>query len=292
VVAIALSRARPVDLVELTKPRIVLLVMCTAAAGFWVAGPTPGQSMVLFHLLVGTLLVAAGTNALNQVAERDIDGLMRRTRARPLPAGRLDVATAASFAWIIGAAGVAYLGVFVNPLTSGLAAATLLSYVFLYTPLKRRTTLATLVGGVPGALPILGGWTAATNTVSPEALVLFWIMFLWQLPHFLALGWLYREDYGRAGLKMLSIGDNDGKISFMQATVYAAALLPVSLMPTILGTAGGTYFLGALLLSSMFLGASALALKETTVLRARRVFRMSLYYLPLLLALMSVNRIV
>lgn len=290
-VAIALSRARPADLVELTKPRIVLLVMCTAAAGFWVAGPAGAQSMTLFHLLLGTLLVAGGTNALNQVAERDTDSLMRRTRNRPLPAGRLDVATAAGFAWIIGAGGVAYLGVFINPLTSGLAAVTLLSYVFLYTPLKRRTTLATLVGGVPGALPILGGWTAATNAVTPEALVLFWIMFLWQLPHFLALGWLYRDDYARAGLRMLSIGDHHGRVTFAQATVYSAALLPVSLMPTILGTAGGAYFAGALVLSGAFLAASAVAFRETTVARARRVFKMSLYYLPLLLVLMSANRI-
>ncbi len=289
-VAIALRRARVGDLVELTKPRIVLMVMLTAGVGFWMAGPTAARSFVLFHLLAGTMLVAAGTNALNQVAERDIDALMRRTRGRPLPAGRLDIATGAAFAWSIGIAGIVYLAATVNVLTGALAAATLLSYVFLYTPLKRHTTVSTLIGGVPGALPIVGGWTAASGTLTPEAWILFWIMFLWQLPHFLALGWLYKEDYARAGLRMLSVTDEDGRVTFMQATLYAAALLPVSLSPTLLGMTGGVYFVGAFVLSAVYLFASVRAVPDVTPAHAKRLFRVSLVYLPALLLIMGVDR--
>ena len=289
-VAIALRRARLADLVELTKPRIVLMVMLTAGVGFWMAGPTAARAFVLFHLLAGTMLVAAGTNALNQVAERDVDALMRRTRGRPLPAGRLDIATGAAFAWSIGIAGIVYLAATVNVLTGALAAATLFSYVFLYTPLKRHTTVSTLIGGVPGALPIVGGWTAASGTLTPEAWILFWIMFLWQLPHFLALGWLYKEDYARAGLRMLSVTDEDGRVTFMQATLYAAALLPVSLSPTLLGMTGGVYFVGAFLLSAAYLFASVTALPHVTPAHAKRLFRVSLVYLPALLLIMGVDR--
>jgi heme o synthase len=290
VVALAMGRSRPADLIELTKPRIVLMVMLTAAVGFWMAGPTVQQALVLFHLLVGTALVASGTNALNQIAERDVDALMRRTRQRPLPSGRLDPLAAVTFAWGIGAAGIVYLAILVNGVTAVLAAATLLTYVFLYTPLKRKTSLATLVGGVPGALPIVGGWTAVTGTLSPEAWVLFWIMFLWQLPHFLALGWLFREDYARAGLCMLSVGDTDGRLTFAQATVYAAALLPVSLTPTILGMTGALYFATASVLSVAFLAAAMAPLKSVTYAGARRLFRVSLLYLPLLLIAMGIDR--
>ena len=289
-VAIALRRARLADLVELTKPRIVLMVMLTAGVGFWMAGPTAARAFVLFHLLAGTMLVAAGTNALNQVAERDVDALMRRTRGRPLPAGRLDIATGAAFAWSIGIAGIVYLAATVNVLTGALAAATLFSYVFLYTPLKRHTSVSTLIGGVPGALPIVGGWTAASGTLTPEAWILFWIMFLWQLPHFLALGWLYKEDYARAGLRMLSVTDEDGRVTFMQATLYAAALLPVSLSPTLLGMTGGVYFVGAFLLSAAYLFASVTALPHVTPAHAKRLFRVSLVYLPALLLIMGVDR--
>ena len=279
------------DLIELTKPRIVTLVMVTAAAGAWLAGPSPAQAMVLFHLLVGTVLVAAGTNALNQVAERDVDALMRRTRARPLPAGRLDLRVATTVAWGAGAAGVAYLVAFVNLLTASLAALTLLSYVFVYTPLKRRSSLATLVGAVPGALPILGGWTAIAGGLHAEAWVLFWIMFLWQLPHFLALAWLYREDYRRAQLRMLSVDDDDGRATFLYASLYAGALIPVALAATVVGLAGGVYFIGALALSGGFLLAALAAARRRTPEAARRLFRVSLAYLPLLLVLMAADRL-
>ncbi len=271
---------------ELAKPGIVVMVMLTAAAGFWLAGPDANQAIVLFHVLMGTVLVASGTNALNQVAERKDDALMKRTRGRPLPAKRLSVAPARAFAWIMGLAGIAYLAVFVNSATGIIAAATLISYVFVYTPLKKRTTVATLIGAVPGALPIVGGWAAVHGTLSGEAWILFWILFLWQLPHFLALAWMYRDDYERAGFKMLSVGDPDGRMTFGHATLYAAALLPVSLAPTIVGIAGTVYFIGALALSSLFLYTSFLAVRRCTMERARRLFKLSLAYLPALLILM------
>lgn len=279
------------DLVALTKPRIVALVMVTAAAGAWLAGPTPAQALTVFHLLLGTVLVAAGTNALNQVVERDVDALMHRTRGRPLPAGRLQPRRAAATAWFLGAAGTAYLAVFVNGITALLAAATLLSYVALYTPLKRHSSLATLVGAVPGALPIVGGWTAITGGLHAEAWVLFWILFLWQLPHFLALAWLYREDYRRAGLKMLSVTDGEGRTTFLFAALYAGALIPVALAATVVGLAGGVYFAGALLLSLAFLGAALTAARQRTAAAARRLFRTSLVYLPALLLLMALDRV-
>lgn len=278
------------DYVELTKPRIVVMVMLTAAAGFWLAGPEAHQAMILFHVLFGTVLVASGTNALNQVSERDADALMRRTRDRPMPAGRLSVGRARVFAWTAGLGGVVYFAVFVNALTAWIAFATLASYIFLYTPLKRRTTLSTLIGAVPGALPVVGGWTAARGVVTGEVWVLFWIVFLWQLPHFLALAWIYREDYARAGFKMLSVGDPDGRLTFWHASLYAAALLPVSLAPTIFGMAGVSYFIGAAVLSGLFLLASLAAVRRTTPSNARRLFRLSLAYLPAILLLMGVGR--
>ena len=212
--------------------------------------------------MLGTALVAAGTNALNQVAERDTDALMHRTGRRPLPTGRVSLGAAAGFAWTAGVLGVAYLAMFVNVLTAAIAAATLLSYVFLYTPLKRKTSLNTLVGCVPGALPILGGWAAAGGSLGVGAWVLFGILFLWQLPHFLALAWLYREDYGRAGLRMLSVGDRTGVTTFRHAAVYALALLPVSLLPAVVGIAGAWYFAGAAILSSWFVWVGVRAVRN------------------------------
>ena len=285
------SKVQFADLVALSKPRIVLMVMLTAAAGFWMASPTGQHTLLLFNTLLGTALVAAGTNALNQVAERDLDALMRRTRMRPLPAGRLSPTVAALFAWLAGVAGIGYLAVTVNSLTAALAAITLLSYVFVYTPLKRHSSTSTLIGAIPGALPIVGGWTAATGSLAFAAWALFWIMFLWQLPHFLALGWMYREDYARARFKTLSSGDSDGRLTFVYASLYAAALVPVSLVPTLLGLTGGFYFFGAALLSTGFFIVSSTAARHSSAMNARRLFRSSLAYLPLLLLLMAVNRI-
>ena len=290
-VAVAFPRARAADLLELAKPRIVALVVVTAAAGFYLAAPTGVDVGLFVHLVLGTVLVAGGTNALNQVAERDTDALMRRTARRPLPTGRVDLFTASSFAWTLGVLGVAYLAAFVNATTAFIAGATLLSYVFLYTPLKRRSSLNTLVGCIPGALPILGGWTAAGGTLGIEAWVLFWILFLWQLPHFLALAWLYREDYARAGIRMLSVSDPDGRLTFQQASLYALALLPVSLTPTMVGIAGNWYFFGAILLSTWFVWVCFRAVRTRTNALARRLFVTSVWYLPALLGLMVANKV-
>jgi protoheme IX farnesyltransferase len=245
---------------------------------------------VLFHTLLGTALIAGGTNALNQVAERDLDGLMHRTRNRPLPAGRLGAPAATAFAWTIALLGFVELATFVNVTTAVLAAATLVSYVYAYTPLKRRTTLATLVGAVPGALPIVGGWAAAGAPVDVRAGALFGLMFLWQIPHFLALAWMYRDDYARAGMKMLSVGDEDGGATFRQATLNAAALLPVGLVPFVLGMAGAVYFAGALVLSAGLFVLAVMAARHPSTSAARRLFLATLVYLPAILSLMAANR--
>ena len=307
VAAPGLGVGAPADYVALTKPRIVALVMLTVAAGFVVALPAAArvgfagnagtsplavQLWILVNALVGTALVAGGTNALNQIAERDVDALMRRTRGRPLPAGRLEPNAARWFAWTIAALGVAQLALLVNLTTALLAALTLISYVFAYTPLKRRTSLSTLVGAVPGALPIVGGWTASGAPLDANASVLFAILFLWQMPHFLALSWMYRSDYARAGLRMLSIEDETGAMTFRQAALNAAALIPVSLAPTALGIAGRTYFFVAAVLSGALLVLSILAAHAPSPKTARRLFLSTLVYLPVLLGVLVANRIV
>ena len=285
------SPIRLADVLELAKARIVGLVLVTVAAGFYVANPGEVNWLLLVHSLVGTALVAAGTNALNQILERDVDARMRRTANRPLPAGRLEVRTATVGAWSAGALGVAYLTVLVSPVVAVLAALTLLSYVFLYTPLKKRTSLATLVGAVPGALPIVGGWAAAGGRLGTEALVLFGVLFLWQIPHFLALAWLYREDYARAGLRMLSVGDVDGTRTFRQASLYALVLVPLSLAPVGLGLAGWIYFWGALGLSCWMLQVALQAARRPSRHAAGRLFKATVLYLPALLALLVSNSI-
>ena len=274
----------------MTKPRITQLVLLTAAAGFYLGSEAGVQLALLLHTLVGTALVAGGTNAFNQLRERDVDGRMLRTRGRPLPSGRLTPRAAAIFAAIISLAGVTYLAALVNLLTAALAALTLVSYVGLYTPLKRRTSLNTLIGAVPGALPIVGGWTAAGGGLGAAVLALFAIVFLWQLPHFLALAWIYREDYRRGGLAMLSVGDADGSRTASMMLLYAAALLPVSLMPSLLGLTGALYFYGALALGVVYAAVGTPLLREATPSAAWRVFLVSIIYLPALLTLMVLDK--
>ncbi len=288
--ATALPTARASDFFALTKPRIVLLVVLTAAVGFYMGAPDGVSAVLLLHTLLGTALVAGGTSALNQVAESDVDALMRRTARRPIPAGRMPRVAGAVFAAVLGTLGTVYLGLFVNVLTAALAALTLLSYIFLYTPLKRRTSLATLIGAVPGALPVLGGWAAAGGAIGLPAWSLFWILFLWQLPHFLALAWLYRDDYRRAGLRMLSVGDRDGRRTFGQALLYATALLPASLVPAVLGMAGGLYVLGAGLLGLWYAGAGLAAARVRSTAAARRLFLVSIAYLPAVLGLLALDK--
>jgi protoheme IX farnesyltransferase len=281
---------RAADFLALTKPRIVLLVVLTAAVGFYAAAPGDVTAFLFVHLVVGTALVAGGSGALNQVAESGSDALMRRTAGRPIPAGRVGRTASAAFAILLGGAGTAYLFVFVNALTASLAALTLVSYVLFYTPLKRVTTLNTLIGAIPGALPILGGWAATGRGVSVAAWSLFLVMFLWQLPHFLALAWLYRDDYGRAGLRMLSVGDDDGHRTFGQALLYAAALLPVSLVPTLVGLAGAVYFVSALLFGVWHVFAALTAARARSILAARRLFLVSIAYLPGLLGFLALDK--
>jgi protoheme IX farnesyltransferase len=247
--------------------------------------------LLLAHTLLGTALVAGGTNALNQLSERDVDARMRRTRRRPLPTGRLTPRAAALFAAGISVAGVAYLALTVNMLTAALAALTLVSYVFLYTPLKRKTSLNTLIGAVPGALPIVGGWTAAGGRLDVAAAALFGILFLWQLPHFLALAWIYREDYRAGGLVMLGTIDSRGRLTALLSLFFALALVPVSLVPSVIGVTGWVYFAGALVLGLLYTLASASLTLATTDGRARRLFATSIIYLPVLLTLMVVDRL-
>ena len=282
--------ARVKDYIALTKPGITRHVVVAAAAGFYLGTDGRLDPVRLAALLLGTALVSSGTNALNQWWERDVDARMPRTAHRPLAAGRLDPGAAFWFAATIGVSGVALLSWTVNALTAVVAAFTLLSYVLAYTPLKKRTTLNTLVGCFPGALPVLGGWTAATGRFQAGAWALFAVLYLWQLPHTLALTWMYRDDYRRGGLRMLSLEDPDGRRTGRQAVGYTVALLAASLGLTPLGVAGAPYAAGALALGLAFLvfgGKMALA---PSPLSARRLFLASVAYLPALLLVLVLDK--
>jgi protoheme IX farnesyltransferase len=282
---------RTSDYVTLAKPRLNMLVIGTTLAGYYMASPHGFWSWVLLHTLIGTALVASGASAFNQLLEIEADGLMRRTRTRPLPSGRVHPRFARLFALVLSAAGLVELAVAVNPLSAAVALATLLTYTVFYTPLKRLTSLATVVGSVPGALPPMIGWAAVRNTLSIEAWILFGIVFLWQMPHFLAIAWMYREDYKRAGFPLLPIVDPDGGSTGRQAVLYAAALLPVSLAPAAVALSGNVYLAGAGILGAGFL---ALAIRFAWLKNtpsARRLFFGSILYLPLLWILMAINRL-
>lgn len=277
-------------LFELSKPRITQLVVLTAAAGYYLGLRDAFRLPVFVATILGTALVASGTNAFNMIRERGVDARMRRTKGRPLPSGRISLRAAVAFGAITAAMGIGVLAWRVNLLTAVLAALTLVSYVWLYTSLKRRSTLNTLVGAVPGALPVLGGWTAAGGALDAPGLALFWTLFLWQLPHFLALAWMYREDYRSAQLKMLSVEDTDGRRTARMALLYAVALLPVSLLPTMLGVTGTLYFWGALALGLAYVGASVFMLVDVNR-RAWWVFLASIIYLPALLTLAVLDKV-
>jgi len=279
------------DLVTLTKPRLNLLVLLTTLAGLYLAVPDGLPISIVLHTLVGSALVAGGASALNQALERDTDQLMRRTSRRPLPAGRLSATVATVFGIVLASAGVIELAVWVNFVASGIALGTLVSYVAAYTPLKTRSSLSTLVGAVPGALPPVIGWSAATGEVSLPALVLFGIVFFWQMPHFLAIAWMYRDDYARAGMPLLPVSEPDGRRTGRQALIYAAVLWPVSLMPTVVGLAGAPYAALATGLGFMFVGLSAFFARDRTQATARQLFLFSIIYLPLLLTALVVDRL-
>jgi len=280
------------DLSELTKPRITLMVVLTAGIGLLLASGGDVSFSLVVHTLLGTGLLAGGSSALNQVLEKDLDALMERTSQRPLPAGRMHPDAALLFGVTIAIVGLLELTLFVNLLTALLGTLALASYVFIYTPLKRVSSLATVIGAIPGAIPPLMGWTAVTNELALGAWVLFGILFLWQLPHFLAIAWMCREDYARAGLPMLSVVDPDGRSTARQMVLWGAALLPVSLMPTILGLTGVTYFLGTLTLGGFFLGVCVAFSLSFSTQAARRVLLVSVLYLPAVLAVMVLDRVV
>jgi heme o synthase len=277
--------------VALTKPRVVLMVLVTTLMGYYVALTGPANYLRMIHLLIGSLLAAGGTLALNQYRERDLDARMDRTRARPLPAGRLQPLEAWLFGVALTLAGTVYLAALVNPLVALVTLATTILYLFAYTPLKRRTPLCTLVGAVAGALPPVAGWAAARGDVAPGAWVLFAILFLWQLPHTLAIARLYRDDYARAGVRVLPVVDPDGASTGRQVVLACVALVSVSLLPAVAGWTGPIYLAGALVLGLAF---SAVGVEQALVpspRAARHVLLASLIYLPLLLGLMAFDRI-
>jgi len=274
----------------LTKPEVNFLVVISTLAGFYAATRGPLDWVRLLHTLFGTLLVASGTATLNQLMERDADGRMRRTARRPLPAGRLAAREALVFGLLLSAMGGAHLAWAVNPLASFLALLTLATYLLIYTPLKRKTPWCTLIGAFPGAMPPLIGWAGATANLAGEAWVLYAILFLWQFPHFLAIAWMYREDYARAGLKMLPRNDRDGRITSWQIMASAIALLPVSLLPAWMGQAGIVYLVGTLLLCLMYIYAGARLAAARTNALAKRLLLASIVYLPLVLALRMLDK--
>ena len=288
---IAAPSWRGLDYLELAKPRLNLLVVATTAAGFYLASSVPLDTLRLALALLGTGLVAAGASALNQWQERDIDARMRRTRTRPLPAGRLEPRHALAFGAIAVLAGIALLALRVNGLTAALACVTCVAYLAIYTPLKRVTPLNTLVGAIPGAIPPVMGWTAARGELTVEAAVLFAILFLWQMPHFLAIAWLYRDDYSAAGLQMLPGAPGGERRTGRVAAVHAAALLPVVVLPSVFGLAGSLYLAGAIVLAVGFLAASVHLAARCDDTIARRLFRASLVFLPLLFLLMAFDRV-
>jgi protoheme IX farnesyltransferase len=285
------SLARSRDFVMLAKPRLNLLVVASTLVGYAMAD---GESLGLVRvagLLFGTGLVAGGASAFNQVIERDLDALMKRTRTRPLPDQRLQPIEGVLFACGMTLAGVVTIAATANLLAAAVALATLLSYVVVYTPLKRRSSFGTVVGAIPGALPPIIGWAASSGALPPQAWTLFGIMFLWQLPHFLAIAWLYRDDYARAGFPMLPVLEPDGRSTGRQSVIYAAALVPLSLAPTLMGMAGRVYFDAALVLGVAFLWLVVRFARTRAMRDARHVFFGSILYLPLLWILMIANKI-
>jgi protoheme IX farnesyltransferase len=280
------------DLKEMSKPGITLMVVLTAGLGFLLAGGEKFSFVLLVATLVGTGLVSAGASVLNQVLEREPDALMRRTANRPLPAGRMDPDTALLFGVAVAVAGLAELALAVNLMTALLGAAALTGYVFVYTPLKRITSLATIVGAVPGAIPPMMGWSAVRGQLDPAAWVLFGILFFWQMPHFLAIAWLCREDYARGGFPMLTVSDTTGSRTARQMILYGVALIPVSLLPSVLGLMGTLYFVCALILGLVYLGFSFGFARTRSTAGARWLMLSSILYLPAILLIMLLDRLV
>jgi protoheme IX farnesyltransferase len=287
------------DFAELIKLRVTTLIVMTAWCGYYFGALKSGVSSLswgLFHALLGIGLVSAGTAALNEVMEHDIDGLMRRTAQRPLPAGRMALLQATVIGTVMAVGGALYLGLALNPLTGWLSVATSAVYLALYTPLKKIDPICTFVGAFPGAMPGVLGWTAARGRLEWGALVMFAIVFFWQFPHFFSIAWLYRDDYENGGIRMLPVVEPDGKSTSRQILLYSIALIPISLLPSFMGMSGRVYFLGALLMGlALFYFGLRLAtfeLAPTTARskqRARQLLQATVFYLPLLFALMMLN---
>jgi protoheme IX farnesyltransferase len=287
------------DYIELTKPRITWLILMSTGIGYFFGLPAAANwldflkaisLLSLLHTVVGTGLIASGTAALNQWYEREADRKMKRTAMRPLPAGKLPAGRALAFGIALSVAGFAELWLGVNLLSGLIGAFTLASYLFLYTPLKQRTWWSTTIGAIPGAMPPMIGYAAAAGTITRESWVLFAILFLWQFPHFYSIAWMYKEDYARAGIRMLPVVEPDCRSTARQIVLYGIALVPVSLAPALLGMSGRIYLVGALVLGLWFLYSGVRVAVDRTVLRARAVLITSVLYLPLIYGLMLIDR--
>ena len=288
---LASSRNRVIaDLAELVKARLTLLVLVTTAVGFYFASESPIDYMALFHVVFGTAAAAAGAAALNQWWERSADALMRRTKMRPIPAGRMPPLQALVLGVVLSIFGVGYLAVVCNVLSAALTAITIAIYIFAYTPLKRTSTANTAVGAIPGAIPPMIGWAAARGNIGAGALSLFAIVFLWQLPHFFAIAWMCREDYSRAGFRMISSDDRSGERSASQSVFFCILLLVIAGLPTFLGIANFVYLAIELLLGGLFTAVAMRFLRMPTPSAARSLFIASIVYLPLLLATLALTK--
>ena len=277
--------------IALTKPRITWLILMSTGVGYFFGLATGDPHWILLlHTLIGTALIASGTAALNQWYERDADTLMRRTAGRPLPTGKMTAHRALLFGIVLAVLGFVELALGANFLTGLLGAFTLASYLFIYTPLKQRSHLSTVIGALPGAMPPLIGYAASHGSLTPEAWTLFAILFIWQFPHFLAIAWMYREDYARAGIMMLPVVEPDGMSTGRQIILYASTLIPVSLFPVLLGMSGKVYLVGALILGGWFLYTGVRVAFDLTNVRARRVLLASIIYLPAIYGLMIFDR--
>lgn len=275
---------------ELTKPRITWLILMSVGVGYYFGQKHPWNGRadwtLLFHTMLGTAIIASGTAALNQWYEREADALMRRTAGRPLPTGRMTAPRAMWFGIALVLLGFLELWLGVNLLTGVLGLLTMGAYLFIYTPLKQRSHLSTVIGAAPGAIPPLMGYAASSGVLNAEAWSLFAILFIWQFPHFLAIAWMYREDYARAGIRMLPVVEPDGQSTARQIVLYASTLIPVSIMPVLLGMTGKIYLVGALLLGGWFLYTGVRVAFDLSNIRARKVLLASVIYLPLIYVLM------
>ena len=278
------------DYIALTKPRITWLILMSTGVGYFFGARNGWHLLTLIHTIIGTGLIASGTAALNQWYEREADAKMRRTQDRPLPAGRLDAWKALVFAIAISVAGFAELWFGANPLSAMLGLVTLLTYLFVYTPLKQRSPHSTTIGSIPGAMPPLIGFAAASGTLTWDAWVLFAILFLWQFPHFYAIAWMYKEDYARAGIRMLPVVEPDGKSTARRILLYSIALIPISLAPKFFAMAGNVYLYGAIALGLAFLYYGLRIRWDRTRQQARHVLLASVVYLPVLFSLMLLDR--